>query len=104
MEQIKVAFPYKTSNIFMSGKHYDNTYYHFFVTALKRNPNIDVTYFPVKENFDTTILKNKFDLILLWNNADNGNPDELKGIEKLNIPVIARAGDPSDAKNAINIL
>jgi hypothetical protein len=101
MEKIKIAFPYKTSNIFMSGKHYDNTYYHFFVTALKRNQNIDVTYFPVEKSFDTSILKNKFNIILLWSNADYGSPDELLGIEKLNIPVIARAGDPSDAKNAI---
>lgn len=101
MDKIKVAFIYKASNIFMTGKHFDNTYYHFFMTALKRNQNICVTYFPVKKEIDTSILKNEFDIILLWSNGDYGNPDELVGIEKLNIPVIARVGDPRDAKNAI---
>ena len=99
--KIRVAFPYKASNIFMTGKHFDNTFYHFVVTALKRNQNIDITYFPVKASFDTSILKNEFDVILLWSAGDSGNPDELLGIEKLNIPVIARVGDPSDAKNSI---
>lgn len=101
MEKIKVALIYKNTNIFMSGKHYDNTYYHFFVTALKRNNDINVTYFPVERNFDASQLENKFDIILLWSNADYGNPDEITGIEKLKIPVIARVGDPSDAKHAI---
>ena len=100
-EIIKVALPFKTSTDFMTGKFYDNTYYHFFVTALKRNQDICVTYFPVEGSFDTPILKNRFDIILLWNNADYGNPDELMGIEKLDIPVIARVGDPADAKNSI---
>lgn len=101
MDKIKVAFIYKNSNIFLTGKHYDNTYYHFFMSALKRNQDIDVVYFPVKEKFDTSVLKNKFDIILLWSNADYGNPDELIGIENLKIPVIARVGDPKDAKYAI---
>lgn len=100
-EIIKVALPFKSSNDFMTGKFYDNTYYHFFVTALKRNQDIRVTYFPVEGSFDTSILKNRFDIILLWSNADYGNPDELLGIEKLDIPVIARVGDPADAKNSI---
>ena len=99
--KLRIAFIYHKDNPFMTGNHFDNTYYHFFVTALKRNQNIDITYFPVKESFDTSILKNEFDVILLWSNADSGNPDELLGIEKLNIPVIARVGDPSDAKNSI---
>ena len=100
-EIIKVALPFKTSNDFMTGNFYDNTYYHFFVTALKRNPDIHVTYFPVETSFDTSILENKFDIILLWSNADYGNPDELLGLEKLKIPIIARVGDPADAKNSI---
>lgn len=100
-EIIKAALPYKNSNDFMTGKFYDNTYFHFFVSALKRNPNIQVTYFPVETTFDTSILENNFDLVLLWSNADYGNPDKLLGVEKLNIPIIARVGDPSDAKNSI---
>ena len=100
-EIIKVALPYKKSNDFMTGTFYDNTYFHFFVSALKRNLDINVTYFPVETNFDTSILDNNFDLVLLWSNADYGNPDELLGVEKLNIPIIARVGDPADAKISI---
>lgn len=100
-KKIRVAVIYKESNIFLSGKHFDNTYYHFFISALKRNTDLDVTYFPTGENFDTSILKNKFDIVLLWVNTTYGMPTELVGIQDLDIPVIARCGDPKDTKNAI---
>ena len=61
MEKIKVAFTYKRSCEFLTGKHFANTYYHFFMHALKRNKLIDVTYFPTGNSFDTSIVKNKFD-------------------------------------------
>ena len=100
-EKIKIAFPYLKTNKFLSGNHFDNTYFHFLVTALKRNQEVDVTFFPVEKNFDTTVLKEKFDIMLLWSNANYGNPEELIGINKLKIPVIARVGDPMDAENSI---
>ena len=39
MDRIKVAFIYKGSNIFMTGKHFDNNYYNFFIklAVLKNN-------------------------------------------------------------------
>ena len=80
MKRIKVAFIYHKSNIFLSGTHYDNTYYHFFISALKRNKEIDVTYFPTDEIFDASILKNKFDVILLWVNFKFGMPEKILGI------------------------
>ena len=43
MDKIKVAFIYKKSNIFMTGKHFDNNYYNFFLKALPRNDSIEVT-------------------------------------------------------------
>lgn len=100
-KKIRVAVIYKNSNVFLSGKHFDNTYYHFFISALKRNHEIDVMYFPTGEQFDTSVLKNKFDIILLWVNTTYGMPTELIGIQDLDIPVIARCGDPKDTKNAI---
>ncbi|QLH09722.1 hypothetical protein [Candidatus Nitrosotenuis sp. DW1] len=97
-KKIRVAFVYKSSNPYMSKKAWATTYYHFFMDALKRNPELDVSYFPAETNFDTSILKNNFDVILLWENHPWGTPDELIGIKNLNIPVICRINDAHDAK------
>lgn len=102
-KKIKVAFIYHKSNVFLTGKHFDNTYYHFFMSALGRNQQIEMVYFATEDKFDTSILKNKFDVILLWVNNLHGMPAELIGIEKLEIPIIARCGDPKDAKNSIKL-
>lgn len=100
-KKIRVAFIYHKSNIFLTGRHFDNTYYHFFMNALRRNPNIDVTYFATDDHFNASILKDNFDVILLWANTLFGMPTEIIGIQELDIPVIARCGDPKDTKNAI---
>ena len=42
INKIKVAFIYKADNIFLSGQHFDNTYYHFFMNALRRNKRLDI--------------------------------------------------------------
>lgn len=97
-EPLKIAFIYKQDYVFLSGNHFDNTTFHFFMNALKRNKKIDVTYFPSSSTFDTTVLKDKFDAILLPNNNTDGTPDKLSGIKKLDIPVICRTGDPHWAK------
>jgi len=65
--------------------------------ALPRNKTLKITYFPADFSFDTTQLKDKFDVILLPTNHNSGTPDTLHGIEKLKIPVISRVGDPHDA-------
>lgn len=96
---LRVAFPFKKNNTFLSGKHFDNTYYNFFMKALKRNKKISITYFPADEKFDTSILKKKFDIILLWSNNEWGTP-ELENIEQSHIPVIARGGDPKMAEKS----
>ena len=101
MKKIKVAFIFKSSNIFLTGKHFDNTYFHFFMNALKRNTRLELTYFPTKQIFDASILKDKFDIILLWKNFDFGMPEEIIGIQELDIPVIANIGDPQFAKRSI---
>tara|TARA_B100000029_G_scaffold494897_1_gene559230 strand:- start:2388 stop:3359 length:972 start_codon:yes stop_codon:yes gene_type:complete len=101
MKKIRVAFIFESSNIFLSGHHFDNTYYHFFINALKRNEMLEMTYFPTKEIFDASILKDNFDIILLWQNTEFGMPKEILGIQELDIPVIADVCDPQDAKNAL---
>jgi len=100
-KKYKVAFIYEKSNVYLSGKHYDNIYYHFFMNALKRNSSIDITYFPSGKTFDAIQLKNKFDIILLWENNSYGMPEEIHNIDKLDIPVIAKASDPGQAKHSI---
>ena len=92
-KKIRVAFIYKRSNVFLDLKHYDTTYYHFFMDALKRNEKISVTYFPSDNTFDTAKLKGKFDIILLYENWNYNVPDELIGIDNVGIPIIARCGD-----------
>ena len=67
--------------------------------ALRRNKNLDVTYFACEDSFDVSEIKNKFDIILLPHNRTDGVPDELIGIEELEIPVIARSGDPHEARH-----
>ncbi len=98
MEKIKTAFIYKESNPYMSKTAWATTYYHFFMNALKRHPSLDMSYFPAEKTFDATKLKNKFDIILLWENHPWGSPDVLEGIKKINIPVICRINDAHDAK------
>lgn len=103
MKKIKVAFIYKTSNPFMTGKHFDNSWYHFHVDALQRNPKINVVYFHGENTFDTSVLRNQFDIIYLWSNCTFGVPKELVGIEELDIPIISGVSDPVDAKESIKL-
>jgi len=98
MKRIKTAFIYKKSNPYMSKTAWATTYYHFFMNALNRHDELEMTYFPAENEFDATKLKNKFDIILLWENHPWGTPDILNGISDLNIPVICRINDAHDAK------
>lgn len=96
MDKIKVAFIYKASNIFMTGKHFDNNYYNFFFKALPRNKEIEVTYFSEEVKIDVEKLEKKFDVILLWQNNEFGTPD-LIGIRNSKIPVITRCADARES-------
>ena len=98
MKKIRTAFIYKASNPYMSKKAWATTYYHFFFNALNRNENLEMCYFSGEEKFDVTSLRGKFDIILLWENHPWGSPDELTGIDNLDIPVICRVNDYHDAK------
>ena len=100
-KKIKIAFIYKENNVFLLGNHFDNTYFHFFMEELRKDERINVTDFPTKEKFDASILKDKFDIILLCNNTGEGMPNEIVGMEELKIPVISNNADFVWAKNAI---
>jgi len=94
MKKIKTAFIYKPSNPYMSKTAWATTYYHFF----NRHADLDMAYFPAEKKFDVSKLRDKFDIILLWENHPWGSPDELSGIQNLDIPVICRINDAQDAK------
>ena len=98
MKKIKTAFIYKPSNPYMSKTAWATTYYHFFMNALNRHVDLDMAYFPAEKKFDVSKLRDKFDIILLWENHPWGSPDELSGIQNLDIPVICRINDAQDAK------
>ena len=98
MKKIKTAFIYKPSNPYMSKTAWATTYYHFFMNALNRHTDLDMAYFPAEKKFDVSKLRDKFDIILLWENHPWGSPDELSGIQNLDIPVICRINDAHDAK------
>jgi len=101
--KIKIAFLFHKDNYFLLGKHFDNTYYNFFIKALKRNDRISVKDYKTDKIFDCSKLKNEVDIILLWENSFFGMPNELKNIEDLEIPVISRTGDPSRAKESAKL-
>ena len=98
MKKIKTAFIYKKSNPYMSVTAWASTYYNFFMKALNRHSDLEMSYFPAEKQFDTSKLDGKFDIILLWENNSWGSPDELTGIQNLDIPVICRINDAHDAK------
>ena len=98
VDKIRVAFIYKPDYPFLTGQHFDNTTYYFFMKALKRNSKLNVEYFPSKHKFDISKLKNNFDLILIPDNLNEGTPDELIGIRESKLPVISRVGDFHDVQ------
>lgn len=97
-EKIRVAFIYKKSCEFLTGKHFANTYYHFFMSALKRNRDLEMNYIETGDSYNVVDLKGKIDVILLFDNSPIGTPNELVGLKELGVPVISRVNDPHDAK------
>ena len=50
--KIHVALIYKNDYPFLSGRHFDNTTYYFFIHALQRNKLLDVTFYTTQKKFD----------------------------------------------------
>jgi len=97
-KQIRIALIFKKNYNYFQSSHFDRTTYDFFFGALQRHPEINITYFPTENSFDINKLSGKIDIILLPNNFTTGVPNDLIGIDKSNIPVICRTGDPHWAK------
>jgi len=94
VDKIRIAVIYRKEMKFLSSTFRDNTLYYFFKHALKRNKRLDVEFFIAENKFDTKILRNNFDIILLPDNTFPFIPYELSDIKETNIPVISRTGDP----------
>lgn len=70
------------------------------MNSLQRNSDIEVSYIQSGKSFDAMRLEKNFDVILLYENSFTPcNPNELKNIKKLGIPVVARVGDLHNSKN-----
>ena len=104
--KISVALIYRKSYNFFQPDHFDQTSYDFFFKALKRNKQLEISYYPCEKKFDVSKIKGKCDIILLPDNriadyndgSTDGAPDVLIGIKNSNIPVISKTGDPHYAK------
>ena len=97
-KKIRVSLVYKKSYNYFQPDHFDQTSYDFFFKALKRNDQLEISYYPCEKKFDISKIKGKCDVILLPNNRTDGSPDVVIGLKNSNIPVISRTGDPHDAK------
>ena len=70
----RLAFIFHKENFFLNGKHFDNTYYNFFMKALKRNQRLETVFFPTDDIFDFKVIKDDFDAVVLWENSEFGMP------------------------------
>ena len=84
----------------LTENYFFTTSYHFFMNSLQRNSDIEVSYIQSGKSFDAMRLEKNFDVILLYENSFTPcNPNELKNIKKLGMPVVAKVGDLHNSKN-----
>jgi len=93
MNKIKVAFLFNKTNYFLSGSHFDNYYYYFFMKALPRNQEVEIAYIPTIDNFDCRTLSNKFDIILSFETRKKLS-SHYTYVEECKIPFLLMCGDP----------
>jgi len=97
--KIKVALIYKSTYHAFQPDFFERSSFDFFMKALKRNQQLEISYISVDgDYFDTSTLKNNYDIILLANNTTGATPEVLDSIQNLSIPVISRTGDQHYAK------
>ena len=58
-KKIRVALVYKKSYNFFQPDHFDRTSYDLFFKALKRNRQLEISYYPCEKNFEIIQIKNK---------------------------------------------
>ena len=99
LKKIRVAFVYMPCDG-LTENYFFTTSYNFFMNSLQRNSDIEVSYIQSGKSFDAMRLEKNFDVILLYENSFTPcNPNELKNIKKLGIPVVAKVGDLWNSKN-----
>lgn len=99
-KKIRLAYIYRKCKSLEYTNFYTNQI-HFFFNALKISHNFEMTYIPSDSILDITPYDGKIDAILLHENANTGDdiiPEQIIGINKLQIPVIAKIGDPWQAR------
>jgi len=97
--KIRISFIYKDC-LSLSERNFFTQHRNLFLKALKRNENIDVSYYLCDAVFDVSKIQDKTDVILLYEDQNiwaNCIPNELLGIKNTNIPVIVKIGDPWSA-------
>ena len=97
-KKTRIAFIYKASNHFYTGKHYDNTSYEFLVKAMQRNRDVDYMLVPISGEYDAGIsLKGRCDAVILAGFRDYNMP-KIRGLKSLDVPVLSRCGDFHDVR------
>ncbi len=97
--KIKVALIYKSTYHAFQPDFFERSSFDFFMKALKRNQQMEISYFSVDgDYFDTRKLRDNCDIILLANHHPEAIPEILDGIQNIDIPVICRSGDQHYAK------
>lgn len=84
---MKIAFVYNKTDRGMSGKHWTNNAYRFFITGLSEYPGLDYQIFEVNRDFDCRQF-NGFDVVILYS-LENLEPialDELDAIKVVRAP------------------
>ena len=100
-KKLNVTFLYRECSS-LSKNHYFTNHYNFFLNALQRNSRININHIISDQNFDVKNLDEKPDVIILYENANTGDdcvPEKIYGLKSLDIPVIAKLGDPWQSKN-----
>ena len=83
--KIRVAFVYHPCKSLTNTYHF-TTGYNFFMNALKRNKQIDISFIKSENIFDVKTINKNFDIVLLYENANTGDtcvPETFTNIEKL---------------------
>ena len=96
--KIKVSLIFKKDYNYFDPKHFDRTTKDFFLDSLNKNERLELSLYPCENEFDVNNLKGNCDIILLANNRTDATPENLIGINKSEIPVVARVGDPHHAE------
>lgn len=96
---IQVAFIYKPCPT-LTKENYFTHVNNFFMNALRRNKEISVTNYPTGDTFDINEIKSNTDVILFAENEsiEGLMPENIKNIEKIDIPIISRIGDAHTIK------